>query len=157
MAIKSSRKKNNMEKINLFKANALGAVGAIGGVVANMFGGWTTDMQTLLIFMIIDYVTGFAVAAVFKKSKKTETGALQSNVGFKGLCKKCVELLFVLIAYRLDLTLGINYIKTAVVIAFIANESVSIIENAGLMGLPLPSVITKAIDVLKQKSDVEVK
>ncbi|MDD3142296.1 MAG: phage holin family protein [Lachnospiraceae bacterium] len=146
-----------MDKINLIKANTFGVVGVVGGAFAKLFGGWTTDMQTLIIFMIIDYITGFAVAAIFKKSQKTETGALQSNVGFKGLCKKCVELLFVLIAYRLDLTLGINYIKTAVVIAFIANESVSIIENAGLMGLPLPAVVTKAIDILKQKSDVEVK
>lgn len=58
-------------------------------------------------------------------------------------------LLFVLVAYRLDLTVGSTYIRDAVIIAFIANEVISITENAGLMGIPIPTVIIKAIDVLK--------
>ena len=62
-----------------------------------------------------------------------------------------MTLLFVLIAYRLDLVIGSNYIRDAVIIGFIANETISIIENAGLMGLPLPEIITKAIDVLTSK------
>lgn len=64
-----------------------------------------------------------------------------------------MTLLFVLIAYRLDLVIGVNYIRDAVIIGFIANELISIVENAGLMGLPLPDAINKAIDVLTQKSD----
>lgn len=66
-----------------------------------------------------------------------------------------MTLLFVLIAYRLDLVIGTNYIRDAVIIGFVANELISIVENAGLMGLPLPQIITKAIDVLTKKSEEE--
>ena len=65
-----------------------------------------------------------------------------------------MTLLFVLVAYRLDLIIGTNYIRDAVIIAFIANETISLVENAGLMGIPLPAVIIKAIDVLQKKTEV---
>ena len=105
--------------------------------------------------MCADYFTGLLVAGVFHKSKKTENGALESHVGWKGLCKKGVILLFVLIAFRLDLALGLDFIRTTVVIGFMANELISIIENAGLMGMPIPGVFGKAIDILTQKSEVK--
>lgn len=134
------------------KANILfSIVGALGGAVAMMFGGWSDALITLIVFMSIDYTTGLIVAGVFKKSKKSESGALESRAGFKGLCRKGVALLIVLVAVRLDIFMHASYIKDAVIIAFIANESISIIENAGLMGIPIPSVIAKAIDVLKEK------
>lgn len=127
------------------------SIGIIGSVVVSMFGGWDTGLITLLIFMGIDYVSGLIVAGVFHKSNKTETGSLESKAGWKGLCRKCMTLLFVLIAYRLDLAIGVNYIRDAVIIGFMVNELISIVENAGLMGLPLPDAINKAIDVLTQK------
>lgn len=131
------------------------AVGLAGSVIANLFGGWDDALTTLLIFMVIDYVSGLIVAGIFKKSPKTDTGALESKAGWKGLCRKGMTLLFVLIAYRLDLTIGTSYIRDAVIIAFIANETISLIENAGLMGVPLPSVISKAVDILQKKSEQE--
>ena len=88
---------------------------------------------------------------------KTDTGSLESKAGWKGLCRKCMTLIFVLVAYRLDLVIGTNYIRDAVIIAFIANETISLVENAGLMGLPLPAVITKAIDILQKKTESEGK
>ena len=130
-------------------------VGTVGSLIASFFGGWTESLTTLLIFMLIDYVTGLIVAGVFHKSQKTATGALESRAGFKGLCRKGAILLFVLIGYRLDLAVGTTYIRDAVCIAFIANELISIVENAGLMGIPIPAVIMKAIDVLKEKTEVE--
>lgn len=132
-----------------------GFIGMVGGFISNLFGGWSAALTTLLIFMAIDYITGLMVAGVFKNSTKTKTGALESRAGFKGLCRKGVTLFVVLVATRLDLIIGSNYIRDAVVIAFVANETISIIENAGLMGVPVPKIITKAIDVLKQKSDGE--
>lgn len=135
------------------KEGFLTTVGVIGSFIAGLFGGWDTALATLVLFMAIDYITGIVVAGVFHNSPKTETGALKSNTGFKGLCKKGMMLLFVLIAVRLDITIGTNYIRDCVCIAFITNELLSIIENAGLMGVPIPAVITKAIDVLKDKSD----
>ena len=128
-------------------------VGTVGGFIASLFGGWDTALATLLTFMAVDYATGLIVAGVFHKSQKTENGALESRAGWKGLCRKGTSLLVVLVAYRLDLVIGSNFVKDATIIAFIANETISIIENAGLMGAPIPAVIVKAIDVLKQKAD----
>ena len=125
--------------------------GAIGSAIATAFGGWDAGLVTLVIFMTLDYISGLVVAGVFKKSTKTETGALESKAGWKGLCKKCMTLIFVLVAYRLDIVIGTNYIRDAVIIAFIANELISLVENAGLMGVPMPDVITKAIDILQKK------
>ena len=126
-------------------------IGMVGSLVASFFGGWTASLTTLLIFMAIDYVTGLVVAGVFHNSPKTETGALESRAGLKGLIRKFSMLLFVLIGYRLDVAVGTTYIRDAVCIAFMANELLSIVENAGLMGVPIPSVITNAIDILKKK------
>ena len=128
-------------------------IGAIGAFIARLFGGWDAAMTTLVIFMGIDYLMGLIVAGIFKRSGKSENGGLDSRAGFKGLLKKSVVLLVVLVACRLDLVLGSTFIKDAVIIGYIANETISIIENAGLMGIPIPDVIKKAIDILKKKSD----
>lgn len=132
-------------------------IGVIGSAIASAFGGWSTGLTTLVIFMAIDYITGLIVAGVFHKSTKTETGTLESRAGFKGLCRKGAMLLIVLVACRLDLTLSTTYIKDAVIIAFIANETISIIENAGLMGVPMNDTLKNAIDVLQKKSHNIVK
>ncbi|MDE7309572.1 MAG: phage holin family protein [Lachnospiraceae bacterium] len=131
--------------------------GAVGSFIASLFGGFDAAMVTLLIFMAVDYISGMIVAGVFKKSQKTKNGALESGAGWKGLCRKGMTLVIVLIAVRLDMIIGTNYIRDMVCIAFIANETISIIENAGLMGVPVPAVITKAIEVLKEKSEKEEK
>ena len=126
-------------------------IGVIGSLVTSFFGGWTASLTTLLIFMCIDYLTGLVVAGVFHASPKTETGALESRAGLKGLIRKFSMLLFVLIGHRLDVAVGTTYIRDAVCIAFMTNELISIVENAGLMGLPIPAVIINAIDILKKK------
>lgn len=125
-------------------------IGILGSWVASLFGGWTASLTTLMIFMGIDYLSGLIVAGVFHKSPKTETGALESRAGFKGLIRKAMVLVFVLIGYRLDVAVGTTYIRDAVCIAFVANELISIIENAGLMGIPIPDVITQGVDMLKK-------
>ena len=111
----------------------------------------STQETTLIIFMGIDYISGVIVAGVFHKSTKTETGGLNSLIGWKGRFKKGLTLAIVLVAHRLDLLIGTNYIRDAVIIALCANELISIIENAGLIGIPIPTVITKAIEVLKSE------
>lgn len=127
--------------------------GFCGGVLTALFGGWDASLVTLIIFMAADYVSGLVVAGVFHKSKKTDSGTLQSRAGWKGLCKKVMTLLFVLIGHRLDLAVGTTYIREGVIIGFMVNELISIVENAGLMGLPLPGIIVKAIDVLTEKTE----
>lgn len=137
------------------KISFLTAIGSFGGLVASAFGGWDSALTTLCIFMGIDYVMGLAVAAFFKKSKKSKGGGLDSKAGWKGLLKKGVTLLVVLVACRLEIVTGIDFIRDAVVIAYIANETISITENAGLMGVAIPKPILKAIDILKQKEGDE--
>ena len=126
--------------------------GIIGSILATLFGGWDTALQTLVIFMVIDWITGgILLPIVFKKSPKSKNGTLESRAGWKGLCRKAMTLFFVLIAARLDLLIGTNYLRDAVCIGFIVNEAVSIIENAGLMGLPLPECVRNGVDALKEQ------
>lgn len=140
------------------KANILCAsIGAIGAGIASLFGGWDAALITLIIFMGIDYVTGLIVAGVFHNSPKTENGALESKAGLKGLLRKGGMLLVVLVACRLDLMLGAHFIRDAVVIALISNEALSIVENLGLMGVPIPAPIINAIEVLKNRADENAK
>ena len=145
-----------MEKVNTVKTTVLTIVGVAGSFITNLLGGWTSDMQTLLILMGIDIVMGLLIAGFWKKSEKSPTGTINSLSMAKGLVRKGVYLLIILVAYRLDLSLNADYIRTAVIIAFIVNEVISIIENAGIMGVPIPKVITRAVEVLRNKSEGDV-
>lgn len=137
-----------MEKFSIF-----GSLGMILAFIAKAFGGWSQSMTTLVIFMAIDYVTGIIVAGLFKRSNKTKDGGLESLAGWKGLARKFSTLLLVLIAVRVDIALNTTYICDTVVYAFMANEALSIVENVGLMGVPLPSIITDAITLLNKKGE----
>ena len=106
------------------------AIGLIGGAIAALFGGWDTALQTLVIFMAIDYITGLVVAGVFHASPKTKTGALESKAGWKGLIRKGETLLIVLVACQLDAVIGGSFVRDAAIIGFSANEAISIVENA---------------------------
>lgn len=139
-----------MDKI---KGTVLTIIGVAGSIIADLLGGWDTALQTLIIFMAVDYITGLVVAGVFKKSGKTETGALQSLAGWKGLCRKGMTLLIILVAAQLDKVAGTEVIRNAVIIGYVANESLSIFENAILMGLPIPKVLKNAVEIMKEKAD----
>ena len=125
--------------------------GLVGSGIAAAFGGWDAGLMTLVILMGIDYLTGFLVAAIWHKSPKSENGTLESKAGWKGLCRKGVTLLIVLIGARLDELMGTNFVRNAVIIGYSVNELISIIENAGLMGVPVPDVLQKAIEILQKK------
>lgn len=129
------------------------ALGATGGAIAAAFGGWDFSLNVLLSFMGLDYVTGLIVAGVFHKSDKSENGALESRAGFKGLLRKGAALLIVYVACQLDSLMGTGFIRDSVVTAFLVNETLSIIENAGLMGVPIPEALTKSVEILKRKAD----
>ena len=136
------------------KVAICGGIGVVGSVIAEVFGGWDAAMITLVTLMIIDYIMGVLVAAVWHNSPKSETGTLESRAGWKGLCRKGVILLIVLIAARLDILLGTsNIVRNAAIIGYSANELISVVENAGLMGVPIPNIIQKAIDILQKKAE----
>ena len=137
-----------MEDLKIYVCSAIGFV---GGTIVSLLGGWDSALATLICCIVLDYLTGLIVAGVFNNSNKTETGALESRAGLKGLCRKIMIILLVGLAYRLDLLLGTDYIRDTVIIGFISNEVLSLIENAGLMGVPIPNVIKRAVDVLKNK------
>lgn len=129
------------------------AAGLIGSLIASLFGGWDIALQCLVLFMAIDYISGLAVAGVFHRSPKTETGTLESRAGFKGLCRKAAVLCLVLMAHYLDLVIGADFARDAVCIGFIVNEGLSILENVGLMGVTYPDVIRRALDVLSKRQE----
>jgi len=144
------------------KNTTFAIVGICGSFIAGALGGWDSALQTLLILMAIDHLSGLVVAGVFHNSPKTENGALESNAGWKGLAKKCMTLLFVLIGGQLDMmmgqgvvVMGIEFtVRNMVIIGFAGPELISVVENAGLMGLPVPDVIKRAIEVLEKQSKV---
>lgn len=124
---------------------------SIGSALSYFIGGVDTMFVVLCVFLAVDYISGIIVACVFKKSTKTESGKLNSMVSFKGLCKKFFVVILVGIAHLLDVVLDTNFIRGGVVVAFISNETISIIENAGLMGIPIPAPLQKAIDILQDR------
>ena len=128
-------------------------VGALGGLMNWLYGGFGDAMLVLIVFMALDYMTGLIVAGVFHKSSKSETGALESKAGWKGLCRKGMTLGIVMMAALLDRIMGTAYIRDAVVVGFIFNESLSILENAGLMGVSYPRALKNALDLLNQKGE----
>ena len=135
------------------KQGILTVIGAIGAFIANLLGGWDAGLTTLVIFMAVDYFTGLVVAGIFHQSQKTKNGTLSSKAGLQGIAKKIMMLLMVLVAVRLDILTGTDYIRDAVIIALCGNELISIIENAGLMGVPIPKKLQDAIEVLSKKGE----
>ena len=122
--------------------------GFLGAGLSWFFGGFDEVLAALVILMALDYLSGSIVALVFHNSKKTESGCYNSAYGLKGLCKKGLMLLLVLLAVQLDRMMDTAYIRDAVCIGLSANEVISVTENLGLAGIPMPKVITKALEQL---------
>ena len=138
---------------NAVKNGVLAALAAVGSWIANSLGGWDASMKVLIALMVADYLTGVLVAAVWQRSSKSETGALDSKAGFKGILKKCAILLLVWIGVLLDQALGSAYARTAVVLFFVGNEGISLLENLGLMGVPFPAFLRRALEALRDQGD----
>ena len=127
---------------------------AVAGAVAGIFGEWTVLLTILLTAMVIDYISGLIVAA-FGKSQKTEAGGLSSKVGFVGLAKKGFIMLVVLVATLLDKAIGNSTMifQYATTCYYIANECLSVVENAVLIGLPVPAIIKNALEEMRDRND----
>ncbi len=126
------------------------------GAAAGIFGEWTMLLTVLVIAMSLDYLSGVIVAAA-GRSLKSEGGGLDSKAGFVGLAKKGFIVIMVLLATLLDRALGTDAMvfQTATVCYYIANEGISVVENAGLMGLPVPGVIKRALEQMREKHDFD--
>lgn len=118
---------------------------AVGVVVGYIWGGWTVMLQALLVLVCVDFVTGWIAAWI--------NGELRSMKGYIGVAKKVSIFMFVVVAHFIDVVLGdMHYLRDAVVFFYLANELLSIIENAGKMGLPMPPILRDAVAVLESKS-----
>lgn len=138
---------------NVIKNGILAGLAVFGSFAANALGGWDAAMQVLVALMVADYITGVLVAAVWHKSSKSSSGTLNSVAGFKGILKKGMILVLVWLGVLLDHATGTNYIRTAVVLFFIGNEGISLLENLGLMGVPYPAFLKKSLEALHDQGD----
>ncbi len=129
--------------------------GSIGSLLSFLLGGFDSAMIALLIFMLIDFLSGLILAIVFKNSKKTENGKLSSRAGIIGLSKKVFILFLVALSTQLDIVLETSFIRDGTIIGFISMEGISIIENASLAGLPIPKIIKNALEIINKKEDDE--
>lgn len=121
---------------------------SLGSILAETFGGWDSFLKALVMFMVVDYITGMTVALVFHKSQKTKNGGASSQVGYKGIVKKVSVLLLVALAVKVDGISGTNYIRNATIFFFLGNEGLSVIENIGLMGVEFPEFLKKALEAI---------
>lgn len=145
-----------MNNFSDIKNLVIGALAAAGAVAAEALGGWDVALKALLSFMAADYITGLIVAAVFRRSPKTQLGALSGRAGFVGLLRKCCILLVVLLAVVLDGMAGTGgFIRAGVCLFFTANEGLSILENLGLMGVPYPRFLREMLEAMRKQSDEE--
>lgn len=121
-----------------------------GAALTALFGSWDGAISTLCVFILIDYAAGIVLAGVFRRSRHTATGALDSRAGLMGLFRKAGMMLAVIVAVRLDMLCRLGRVlRAGTIYALIANEALSIIENLGLMGVPLPGALCAAIERLK--------
>ena len=120
---------------------------AIGGWIGWLLGGWDGFLYALVAFVVTDYLTGLMAAAVEKK--------LSSEVGFRGIFKKILIFMLVGIGSILDRQIigDGSVLRTAVIFFYISNEGISIIENAGRIGLPIPQKLKDILEQLKTKED----
>ena len=138
---------------NVIKNGILAGLAVFGSFATNALGGWDASLQVLIALMVADYITGVLVAAVWHKSSKSSSGTLNSFAGFKGILKKCMILMLVWIGVLLDQALGSAYARTAVVLFFVGNEGISLLENLGLMGVPFPAFLKRALETLRDHGD----
>nr|DAF09947.1 MAG TPA: holin [Caudoviricetes sp.] len=132
-----------------WKNNFDAIVGVVGGIATYLLGGWDIAMITLATFMILDYITGMGASFITKKWN-SETGAI-------GLVKKGTIILLVILGVFLDrLTTGGTWLfRNVIVMFYIANEGLSVIENCGRIGLPIPKRLLDALEQLRNENDTE--
>lgn len=130
------------------------AVAAVAGAIAGIFGEWNTMLTILCVMMATDYVSGWIVAWC-GRSPKTDGGGLSSKVGFIGLAKKGFIMLLVLVATMLDKAIGngSSVFQSSLVLYYIANEGLSVLENAALMGVKFPKKMQRALEAMREKED----
>lgn len=142
-----------LERIADNKTTVLIILAGIGSTISGALGGWDGFLKILVAMMCCDYITGILVAGIWKNSGKSDSGALDSKAGFKGIIKKGIILMLVWLGALMDQGLNIDYVRNALCMFFIGNEGLSLLENVGLMGVKCPAFLKDALEVLRKKGD----
>ena len=132
----------------------LKVLAAVAGAICGLFGEWNTMLTILVVAMTTDYISGWIVAWC-GKSPKTENGGLSSKIGFIGIAKKAFIMILVLLATLLDRVIGGDtaVFQSSLVLYYIANEGLSILENAALLGVKFPVKIKRALETMREQED----
>ena len=117
----------------------------VGGLLVGLLGGWDMALQILVLFVVLDYITGLTAAWYEKK--------LDSNVGLRGITKKILLFIPVVVGYWFDQAMGTEIFRSLAIFFYMANEGLSILENLGRAGVPIPAPLKVALEQLKQKSN----
>ena len=117
----------------------------IGTWISHLYGGWNASLSVLIWLVVGDYITGLLASLI-------DGTGLSSKVGFKGIAKKVMILFLVLVAHRLDIALGLHTVMNMVAYFYVTNELVSLAENIGRMGVPVPKQLVNVVYVLKGKT-----
>ena len=135
---------------------AVKGAAALAGAVAGLFGEWNALLTVLVAVMALDYVSGLIVAAC-GRSLKTEGGRLSSKAGFMGIARKALMMLLVGLATLIDRALGSEAMvfQTSLTFYYIANEGLSILENAALLDVRFPKKLAKALETMREREDGE--
>lgn len=128
-------------------------LGILAGVCSAIIGSWTIALESLAILMVLDYATGLVLAGVFHASPKSKGGTLESRTALKGLIRKAGIIIIVVALHQADRLTGKAFLRDGAAFAFCVEEVISLIENLGVMGVPMPGYIAKAIEWLHGKSD----
>lgn len=128
------------------------AVGAIGGFVSLLLGGFDTILKVCMLLMVMDVVFGFVSAAFFNVSKYSKNG-LKSEAMWKGIIRKISMLCIITLGVMVDKVLGVNYVRNAVVMYFIASEGLSLLEHMIHIGVPFPAFIKTILETILEKSE----
>ena len=136
-------------EITMSKFELSAILATVGGITTTLLGGWDRAIQVLALFMVIDYLTGCAVAF------KTKT--ISSATGFMGIIKKATMFLVIIIAAQLDNVMNAGgFIRTSTILFFMSNEGISILENASEIGIRFPKLLNNTLVKLRDKHSTEM-
>ena len=116
---------------------------AVGSTLGAALGGWDALLKYLVFFIVLDYVSGFIASGI--------EGRLSSRIGYRGVAKKVFILILVAVAFSIDQLIGTDMVRNAVAGFYLGVEGLSILENAGRVGIPLPSILKNTLEILKSK------
>lgn len=132
-------------------------VGVGGSIATYAFGGWSAALSLLALLAVADFVTGIAASTVEGvQNPDDKTKGLSSKKGFVGIAKKAAMFMIIAIMYRIDVVLGLSgtlSLSAGAIYFYLANEGISLAENLGRIGVPLPEGFKKAITMLKDKGE----